>query len=716
MINKEAGKATLRKLAGYAVSAALVSILFSCSWAFPGKKTLLNNEFPEYFDSFSNSMGKATPVYDMENLRAFDGSGYQSILKPKEQLYWPYYATLEGDAKRDWLSGPRADWYFEFKKQDSKASFLIGNLWQNWTAKKTAFFTPFTLYKVQLPGLKTSFSSKKYAVTGIYSWIDPQEPKSDAWGADIKQVRSYGTSLIGGDIGYKKLEIPDYVKLDIGYNYAKVYEESPYLNGISSHTLQVFGPSLEGDVMGISLKYDYAISRQSLIASSTDAFAQYFEAKKSFRDGNIIVGCENYLIQQEYSTTYETPTSRFNLVDDNDDNDKWVDTNTDGQLPGLLDSTFPTADNSEAWYTWLWKPQANPMNIPLTRFFYLYDRDATGEYDWRKPNLFYQSEHPYLWTGNDRNNNWIPDKYEDDNLPDYKFSDYSLRKDMKGTYVYLTYCLKDLGDLVKLDIDSDLYWLLAPVQVTVANLDEQKVSDSSNIYNKAQSLNISYSQGFEKIMQLDLDYTTKRVRDTYPQDLVRYGDFSGPDQTEFTDSVYDDMSVALKVNPFRDLKIENKMQSRVNNMLADRIIKTRQGMSSRAEYFFKIPENLRDPYGILDMLTFEPKYKYMETYQYDGTSSAGTYGNNLILAAKYELMSGLYLRGGKNYLWLRGTDKTSESDTDLLAYEISFKQNALGYNFIFLGGYNHINSVLPSTMLKVRDEDLYFIRLYIKFS
>jgi hypothetical protein len=498
------------------------------------------------------------------------------------------------------------------------------------------------------------------------------------------------------------------MNLDIGYNYVKVYNESPYLNDVSSQTLQVGGPALQGDFMGAKLRAEYSISRKSLDGGTTNSYALYLEAKKAYRDGNLMVGAEDYVVQPEYSTSYVTPTGRFNLVDDNDDNDKWVDNNTTGQLPGYLDNVYPANQ-------WLWTPTSNPNNLPLTNFFFLYDRDGSGLYDWQKPNIFYASEHPFLWRGSDRNNNWVPDKFEDDTLPDYKYSDYSLRSNLRGSYVYLTYKLRDLNDFIQLDTEENAYWLLAPLQVTVSNLDEAMMTDPSNEYNKAQGVELSYDQHFEKLMQLNIDYESKRVRDTYAHDLVAYGTFSGADPLDFKDSVYSDLYVKLNFTPSKNFLIENEMNSRIDNMLTDQLTKYRQAMSTKMEYNFKLPDKWWDSYGVLERVTIEPKYKYLSTTQCeDGINVSEAYGNNAILAAEYEPFENVSIRCGKNYLWLRDTDKTQESDSDLTAYECYFKANAAGYNFMLLGGYNHLKSILPLTHATIRDEDLYFVRIFVK--
>jgi hypothetical protein len=693
-------------------AAALAVVFFAPAWAFPQKKDITNNMVPEYYDSFSNSLGYGVKVFDLEELATFDGNGYQSMAKGAWWYYPPYnYMALEGLPGLDWVSGYRADWYFEFKKQDSRASMLVSNLWHNWTSKKVTYFSPLTVSKIQLPGLKANFASKKVELTGIYSWVDPMEPTGDARpsgeSSQLTVRRARGVSVIGGEAGLKKIGVKDVFNIDLGYNFAKVYNESPYLNELSSATLEIGGPAIQGDIKGIKFKTEYSVSKKSLGQGTTNSYALYMEAKKTFMDGNLIAGGENYVIQPDFSTSYEGTSGRFNLVDDNDDNDKWVDSNTSGQLAGWLDTTYPANQ-------WMWNPVSNSNSLPLTMFFFLYDRDGSGNYDWNKVNLFYAAEHPFLWDGDDRNNNWVPDKNEDDTLPDYKYNDYSLRRDLRGSYVYLTYKLKDLNNYVNLDTDGNSYWLIAPLQVTIANLDESMLSDQSNKYNKAQSLALSYTQRFDKILQLNIDYLSKRVKDTYPHDLVTYGTFSGPDQLDFVDSVYNTLSVKLNYSPAKNFKIENKMVTRTDNKLIDDIIKNRQGMSTRVEYNFKLPENWWDKYGIMEKMTVEPKYKYLATSQFDGSATDESYGNNLMLALAYEPFDNMTFRVGKNYLWLRDTDKTQESDADLNAYELAFKQNAAGYNFVFYGGYNRLKSVIPTTGATSRDEDLYFVRIFVK--
>lgn len=677
--------------------------------AFPAQKNIVNNILPEYYDSFSNSLGNAVQVFSLEELATYDGKGYQKMSKGGWWYYPPYnYMALEGVPGLDWISGYRADWFFEMKKDSTRMSFMISNLWKNWTQKKVTHFSPFTFSKVQLPGLKFNISSRQYEFTGIYSWVNPKEPRGDASpeGQELIVTRTRGLSVIGGEAGLKKFSIPDFMNINIGMNFAKVYYESPYLNQGSSTSLVVYGPAFDGEIKGIKIKGEYAVSRRDLGTSTTSAYAVYIEAKKLLMDNNLTIGGETYTLQPDYMTTFETPEGRFNLVDDNDDADKWVDNNTDGQMAGWLDSTYP-ADK------WMWNP-INTNGLPLTMFFSLYDRDGDGTYDWEQPGIFYTADPPAMWEGQDRNNNWVSDRYEDDNLPDYKYSEYSLRKDLRGTNLFLTYKLKDLASWTSIDTEGNAYWLLSGLEVTGGSLLENKISDSSNQYSNVKYFRANFSQRFEKSAQISMDYETKRVKDTFANDLVSYGVFGGADKLDFQDSVYNTMSMNLNLMPIRNLKIENKMLSRLNNKLDANTVKSVQGMTTRFDYNFKLPEAVWDPLGFIERVTLEPKYKYLTTTSYDNGAYTDTYGNNLMLSARYEPFEGFVLRGGRNYLWLRNSDKTKESDGDLLAYEISMKTNASGYNYIFYAGYNKYNSVLPATKGILRDEDLYFVKIFVR--
>lgn len=696
-------------LAGIILGA--ISMVAAPVFSFPGQKSIVSNIMPEYFDSFSNSLGNGVVVYDLQELATFDGKGYQKMSKGGWWYYPPMnYLALEGLPGLDWVAGYRADWMFEQKKDNTKMYILLSNLWHNWTSKKVTYFSPLVLYKVQLPGIKTNITSKNIELTGVYSWIDPKEPIGDARpsgeSSELTKTRTSGLSIIGAEAGIKKISIPDFANIKLGLNLAKAYYESPYLNQGSTTTLVVYGPSLEGDIKGVKVKGEYAISKLDLTGCTTSAYAVYVELKKGFRENNLTVGGETYTLQPEYTTTLENSSGRFNFVDDNDDNDKWVDSNSDGQIAGWLDTTYPSNQ-------WSWNP-SNTNGLPVTMFFMLYDRDGDGMYDWEQPNIFYAAEHPLMWEGQDRNNNWVADKYEDDNLPDYKFSDYSLRKDLRGTNAYASYKMKDIANWTSIDTEGNLYWLLSSMEMTAGNLSETKISDSSKVSNETKYLRFSFVQKLEKAALLSAEYETKRVKDTFVNDLVEYGSFSGVDQLDFKDSVYDTLGVNLSIFPNRNFKIMNRMLSRMNSKIEEDTKESIQGMTTKIEYNYRLPESLWEPMGILEKVTFEPRYKYLTTARYDDGVYSDTYGNNLILQLKYEPIEGFVIRGGRNYLWLRDTDKTKESDGDLLAYELSFKTNASGYNVLFYGGYNKYKSVLPTTAVIKRDEDLYFVKVMVK--
>ena len=306
----------IRALRAGVFTLTLTAVFSLSAFAFPKNKDLSRVIANEYYDSFANKLGIMVNVYELESLAAFDGSGYQRISKGAWYYYPPVnYLALEWLPGVDWVAGYRADWYFQMTEQDMKVSFLASNLWKNWTTRKVTYFSPLTLYKVQFPGIKVMVENSQYDITAIYSWIDSQEPQGDTPYGDVTGSRNYGVSLMGAAGGVRGVGIAPWMELDIGVNYVKVYEETPYLNDKSSATLEIMGPALSGEVLGASISAEYASNKLELTDGTTASYAMYFTGSRGFYDDNISLNFEYYHLEPNYNTVYETENGRFNLVE-----------------------------------------------------------------------------------------------------------------------------------------------------------------------------------------------------------------------------------------------------------------------------------------------------------------------------------------------------------------------------------------------------------------
>lgn len=672
---------------------------------------------PTYYSSFGESLGKYSLIYDFNNSFTFDNQGFSQFTK-RSYLYYPnyYYLSLEG-SPRFYAN----DWYASQNSKDLKTSMLVTNHNDMWSTRRTTIFTPYTLSKVQLPGIKASIESRplKTSLDLIYSRLNPQEDFFTS-GTDIEGIvgikQTSWVELVGARLKLKKLDvsgITDLFDMEMtpGFSYVGIGDKNGSSSYSSTDTLKITGCDLEGTIQGVNINGEYAVSEQKLISASTTGVAMCLKADRGFFDDALTIGGEYYKIDKEYSTVYDNPsgvgTGGFNLVDDNDDSDKWVDYNTTGQQPGWYDRINPGIK-----YIWpgLAGEQGWGTNA-TTMFNFEYDRDGDGIADWNQINLSYVADDPFLWVGEDRNNNWVVDRYEDDRLPDYTYN-----KDLTGNSAYAKYKLEDLITRANIDSEGDIAWLISPLQVTVGVLSENMITVPSSA-TKAGSLVFDYNQNLAENVKFRLQYETKQVKDTYPNDLVAYSGFGGDDPLNFKNSRYDTTTLGLDFKFLKKLTIENLYVDRLNNKLDDGILQEKAGFSSRVGYKYQFPKSVTDadPTSILEKLTLLPKYRYVTTSSRDDLTFAGGNSHSYIFQIAYKPIDGLTFNIGKDFRYARNTDPALNADQSLMAMEMQ-TESSMGknYNFVLYGGYQKKESVDPTTKLKTQDEDIYFVKVYVR--
>jgi hypothetical protein len=181
--------------------------------------------------------------------------------------------------------------------------------------------------------------------------------------------------------------------------------------------------------------------------SSSGSWAYTLNASRplSWRGLDIEVGGELFRMDPDYSGGYDSRrggtvfftdkggpngseafTQEFNLVEDNDDDDRYPDDSfEDGgryatQIPGSFGATpwagvFPGLDADG---------DQTPDN----------DRDRNGVPDWTEPFLHYYSDPSDFVYGIDFNNNAQPDFRENDD-----YADYPIRKDQRGFHAFASF-------------------------------------------------------------------------------------------------------------------------------------------------------------------------------------------------------------------------------------------------------------------------------------
>ncbi|PIZ14235.1 MAG: hypothetical protein COY53_00705 [Elusimicrobia bacterium CG_4_10_14_0_8_um_filter_37_32] len=689
-------------------------LLFTCLYAVEHKwqKSKINVVGPTYYDSFGESLGKLSLVYELMNLYNFEDTDYSAMTK-RGYLYFPpyYYLALEGQPYSYVM-----DWYIEKKSNELKTSLLVNNMKKNWSFRRIIVFTPYTLSKLQLPGIRGNIDVKgiKTEFDIVYSRLDPQEPDIQSTPElGVKETTTPGSSwaeLVAGHSKLKELKLENIGEMTLGMSYVGVQRMKSPLIQKSTDTLKIYGFDWDGKIKGFNLKGEYAINRRELLPAVTSAYVFCLQADKNFFDGNLTVGGEYYKIDPEYSTTYGTPPNSFNLIDDNDDSDKWVDYSTEqkqgtGQAPGMYDKTNPES------VSYIWPATLGTSAWPGTIFNLDYDRDSNEVMDWEQLNLAYVADNPVFWSGEDRNNNWLPDKYEDDTLPDYTY----WSKDLQGKGYFVRYKFTDLTGWLELDKEEHIDRLISPIQLTAGTLSESMITNVSSATNVSYWI-LNYEQNFSENIKLKFQYESKKVRDNYPNDLVAYGVYGGPDKLDFTDSQYNITTLETNFIPVENLNVQNIYKVWFNNKLDLDTIQERRGFSTRLAYSWKFPEIITkpDPTKVLTNITFLPKYRYVTTILRDDLECQGGNSHNLIFQIRYEPIKKLYLNFGRNLLWTRNTDEAKEKDEDLLAFEISTEGAVGGYSFVLYAGYQNLKAVRPGKSEILKYEDIYFVRLYVK--
>jgi len=173
--------------------------------------------------------------------------------------------------------------------------------------------------------------------------------------------------------------------------------------------------------------------------------------------------------------------SVYELVDDNDDQDRLVDWQRRGS--GAADTyVFPGWDENNDFIA-----DYNQNHVELIR------PNLTP--DWEEPFLRYSVDRPQFLFGIDMNNNGYVDRFENDNQPDYPY-----KRDRKG---YNIYGGTHLGPYARL---------------TVGRLDERQLADDrSNVANYAL---LTYEQDFARLGKLRVYDNFRRVQDDIKDNFI----------------------------------------------------------------------------------------------------------------------------------------------------------------------------------------------------
>lgn len=291
------------------------------------------------------------------------------------------------------------------------------------------------------------------------------------------------------------------VKDGSNQNFVQIAYGLPTANEIFGFTLDV------QNAAGFDLQAEYARNRQHKRFPRFNQFdptkhthamehADAWLVNVSRRPYPLFFYGEAYSMDPNYSTSsymvlergdtgpvdYDSQTlAVYELVDDNDDQDREVDWQRRGQ--GAADRfVFPGWDENNDFIA-----DFNQNHIEITR--------PNLKPDWEEPFLRYNVDRPQFLFGVDMNNNGVVDRFENDNEPDYPY-----KRDRRGFNIYGG---SFLGPYARLAMGRLEEWQLA--------------DDRSNTMNYAL---LTYEQDFAQLGKLRIYENLRRVEDDIKDNLL----------------------------------------------------------------------------------------------------------------------------------------------------------------------------------------------------
>jgi hypothetical protein len=272
---------------------------------------------------------------------------------------------------------------------------------------------------------------------------------------------------------------------------------------------EIYGFTLEvEDIMGLNLQAEFDRSRQhtrypragepkghrhAAMVRSADAWTVSLTRPA----GPIFLLAEAYRMDPDYSTSgyiaqergddgpidYDASlTSVYELVDDNDDQDRYPDWQRRGVSTTADRFVFPGWDENNdfiADFNQNNNEDIRPNLLP----------------DWEEPFLRYHVDRPEFLFGVDMNNNGIVDRFENDAYPDYPY-----RRDRMGYNVYAG------------------AYLSPGLRLTVGRTDERQLAEARD--NITSYLLLTYDQDFPRLGRVRLYENLRRSKDEIKDDVL----------------------------------------------------------------------------------------------------------------------------------------------------------------------------------------------------
>ncbi len=458
--------------------------------------------------------------------------------------------------------------------------------------------------------------------------------------------------------------------------------------------LATYGMDAELDILGARVRGEYVnnvgyYTYPGISGAWHKQSTRAYLVNASRRFSRALMGVELFDLPATFKTSFEAmdPQSPnavpqlYELVEDNDDQDEWPDSqDLDGVFPGLDEDGDGIIDTN-----------VNDNGVP----------------DYQEPFLMYFVDPDGYTYGDDFDNNGTVDVRQDDNRPDYPYD-----LDRRGSHAF-----------TRLD-------LTPAVRNTVGWYRVKSIAGGGR--NRVLYSKLRYGIGREGLGSLTVHYRVKRVRDTIPAD-IRGGDlqFTGfvpegtiqPDQLSMRNSLVNLLFLETKFEGIPHLNVSSRFRYEVNarrrTHFEDGTVQEKSRDRSRALV------TRADCQWKLGDLTVMPMFKFLTEHKKVPSSGRHPFLHTRhlipILRMDYRLTPGNVLRAGiqgfpmlkeryRNVAWpFTAYDATSQ------VFLLQNRGNYSGYDVNLNLGFRRISGDYRSALTRQsRSSREVFLQLYFE--
>lgn len=569
-------------------------------------------------------------------------------------------------------------------------------------------FSSYLLDKTGVSGIRWDMKSKINESTMLYSRISGPITVSNAsyWDPDPANELTQTTPIYLLGL-YNDLNLWDQ-KLGAAYVNAHIdnsnnektsmFGADPNLKATGDTSgIGLIGVSLRGKIMGVGYKAEYDLCENYIDGKRTEKMYPTYLGKTEYKKDKItFVGGYHY-VDPNYTTTFRVSTSsvkmnmdsynlvfyEYQLVEDNDDNDQWVDyvdqlwsNQVGNSYFGIPDGVFPGLDKNK-----------NGVSD--------YNENRNAYPDYEEDFLRYYVDPPQFEVGDDLNNNGIVDIFENDNLPDYEFK--------TGTEGY--------GAVLGYNFAKNF-------NVTLGYLDDALITNRTKKTHMTYST-LVYNDKIPGLLNLNLEYRIKRVEDTMQDETLQYSVIykSGVPVVTYTplvdtltmrDSLVNTIALSAKLTRFKNIEVETKIKHETNQQEIER-------GGNKQTIFSGIINRIKYNVQVGDKLSLSPMMKTQYELR-SGDENLSSLQNIYIFRVDYKFTKKTTVNLGVQYFPKR------DYANDNLGYPNNYNKTSyliqlvnrsqyMRYNVSLAIGYN--KQIYQWTVGKQDTADQIYVQLYL---